>query len=51
MHKNHKMKMLNEEKKDRLSRLNRWFRIGVRWLVIEKHGRELLSWPELIKSC
>jgi len=48
--------MLNEEKMDRLikdrwSRSNSWFRIGVRWLVIEKHGRELFSRPEIINSC
>jgi len=27
------------------------FRIGVRWLWIEKHGRELLYRPVLIRSC
>jgi hypothetical protein len=27
------------------------FRIGIRWLWIEKHGKELLSRPKLAKSC
>jgi len=26
-------------------------RIGIRWLWTEKHGREMLSRPQLIKSC
>jgi hypothetical protein len=27
------------------------FRIGIKWLWIEKHGRELLSRPKLTKIC